>query len=78
MPLPLSTSVTPPGRAPDSDSDGVGDPVVVTVNVPEAPAVKAVLLPLVMAGAVPPLTPAARKATICMIHAPPPNCAVAP
>ena len=37
VPSPLSTKVTPVGRAPVSLSAGVGNPVVVTVNVPSVP-----------------------------------------
>ena len=33
MPFPLSVNVTPPGRAPVSERAGVGDPVLVTLNV---------------------------------------------
>jgi hypothetical protein len=43
--------VTPLGSAPVSTKDGVGVPVVVTMNVPAAPTVNVVLLALVMAGA---------------------------
>ena len=50
VPLPLSTNVTPPGRAPVSLRAGAGEPVLVTVNVPALPTVKIVLAPLVMAG----------------------------
>src|SRR5262249_1355486 len=39
------------GRAADSDQVGAGTPVAVTVKVPAVPAVKVVLLALVMAGA---------------------------
>ena len=51
MPFSLLTKVTPPGRAPLSLREAVGKPVVVTVNVPALPTVKAVSLSLVMAGA---------------------------
>ena len=51
VPSPLSTKVTPEGRAPDSVIAAFGVPVVVTVNVPAAPAVKEVALALVIAGA---------------------------
>src|SRR5713226_7723922 len=51
VPFPLFLKVTPLGSAPDSDKDGVGVPVVVTVNVPTLPTVKVVLLALVIAGA---------------------------
>ena len=77
VPLPLSVNVTAVGSAPDSVRDGTGDPVVVTVKLPAFPATKVVLVMLVMAGAAPVALPAARKATICMIHAPPDNGAVA-
>ena len=43
-------NVTPDGRAPLSLRVGVGNPVAVTVKLPERPAVKVVALPLVMAG----------------------------
>src|SRR6185437_13679914 len=78
VPLPLSWNVTPPGREPDSVSEGVGVPVAVMVKLRAVPAVNVVLLPLVIVGLVPatPL-PAPRKATICMIHAPPERGAVA-
>lgn len=46
-------NVTPDGNAPTSLSVGAGDPVAVTVKVPNAPAVKVVLLGLVIAGEVP-------------------------
>ena len=52
VPSPLSANVTPPGRAPLSLTVGVGKPVVVTVNVPDAPVVNVVAAALVMAGAV--------------------------
>jgi hypothetical protein len=51
VPSPLSTNVTPLGKAPDSESDGLGKPEVITVNDPEAPSVKVALLTLVIAGA---------------------------
>src|SRR5260370_42631176 len=38
VPLPSSRNVTPAGKGPLSVMLGVGDPVVVTVNVPAAPA----------------------------------------
>ena len=52
--VPLSTpvagfNVTPLGNAPDSESDGAGDPVAVTVNVPAVPTENVVLLTLVIA-----------------------------
>ena len=51
VPLPLSLKVTPPGKAPFRVSDGVGEPVAVTVNVPLVPSVNDALLALVIAGA---------------------------
>jgi hypothetical protein len=51
VPLPLSTKVTPDGRAPNSDKAGFGTHEVITVKEEELPMVKAVLLALVMAGA---------------------------
>ena len=53
VPFPLFVKVTPLGRAPDSLSDGVGDPVVVTVKLPAVPTANVVLFALVMLGAVP-------------------------
>ncbi len=58
VPLPLSWNVTPLGRVPDSDSDGVGVPVVATVKLPAEPTVKAVPLPVVMVGSM--LVPGAK------------------
>ena len=52
VPSPLSTKVTPVGNAPVSVSAAVGNPVVVTVNVPGVPVVNVVLSALVIAGAV--------------------------
>jgi hypothetical protein len=49
--FPLSTNVTPAGSVPDSVRDAVGTAVAVTVNDPATPAVNAVLLPLMIAGA---------------------------
>ena len=51
VPSPLSTKVTPAGSAPVSLSAEVGNPVVVTVNVPDVPVVNVVLSALVIAGA---------------------------
>ena len=51
VPSPLSTNVTPEGRPPVSESDGVGNPAVVTVNDPAAPLEKVALDPEVMDGA---------------------------
>ena len=47
----MSINVTPAGKLPDSLRLAVGTAVVVTVNVPAAPAVNVVLLALVMLGA---------------------------
>ena len=45
VPSPLSVKVTPPGRGElPIDSDGVGTPVVVTVNDPAVPSVKVVVV----------------------------------
>ena len=72
VPSPLSTNATPPGRAtPPIAIEGVGNPVVVTVNVPATPTVNVVALALVIAGAVlmpsviacDPVQPAASVAT---------------
>ena len=49
----MSTKLTPAGSVPDLESEGVGAPVVVTVNEPGVPAVKVVLLALVISGACP-------------------------
>ena len=51
MPSPLSTNVTPVGSAPVSVTPTVGNPVVVTVNVPEMPIANVVEFALVIAGA---------------------------
>jgi hypothetical protein len=51
VPFPLFTNVTPVGSVPLSVSDGVGVPVAVTGKLPAVPAVKVVLLALVIAGA---------------------------
>ena len=51
VPLPLSVKFTPLGKDPVLAIAAVGLPVVVTVNVPAAPAVNATLLALVIAGA---------------------------
>lgn len=51
VPLPLSLKVTPLGSAPVSATDGVGKPVVSTVNDAEAPTLNVVPLGLAMAGA---------------------------
>lgn len=52
VPFPLSVKVTPVGRVPLSLSDGVGEPVVVTVNEPATSVVNEVLDGEVMAGGV--------------------------
>ena len=54
--MPASTpvaalKVTPVGSAPDSPSVGTGNPVAVTVKVPEAPRTRVLVFWLVMAGA---------------------------
>jgi hypothetical protein len=46
-------NVTPLGRLPVLLSEGVGVPVVVTVNDPAMPAMNVVLAPLVIDGGVP-------------------------
>jgi hypothetical protein len=46
----VAVNVTPFGNVPLSVSVGVGEPVVVTVNVPGVPTVNTVLLLLMMAG----------------------------
>ena len=51
VPLPLSVKFTPEGNATFLVRVGAGLPVVVTVNVPLAPAVKVTLFALVMEGA---------------------------
>jgi hypothetical protein len=51
VPLPLSAKVTPEGSAPVSESDGVGNPPVVTVKDPAVPLANVVLAPEVMDGA---------------------------
>jgi hypothetical protein len=52
VPFPLSLNVKPLGSVPVSVSDGVGDPVVVTLKLPAAPTVNVVLFALVIVGAV--------------------------
>jgi hypothetical protein len=52
--MPLSTpplNVTPLGNVPDSLIAGAGNPVAVTLNVPDEPTVNVVLMALVIAGA---------------------------
>lgn len=49
-PFPLSVKVTPAGSFPVSAKDGAGKPVVKTVNDADMPAIKVVLLGLVMEG----------------------------
>src|SRR5258708_23610985 len=51
VPLPLLRNVTPAGKAPLSVMLGVGDPLVVTVNVPAAPTWNVTAFALVNAGA---------------------------
>jgi hypothetical protein len=67
VPFPLSVNVTPPGRAPVSERAGVGDPVLVTLNVPAAPTEKVVLAALVIAGAVCAAAPRATLAASCEV-----------
>ena len=43
MPSPLSTKVTPAGKAPVSDRPGTGVPVVVTVRLDDVPTVNVAL-----------------------------------
>jgi hypothetical protein len=74
VPLWLSTNVTPLGSAPVSVKVGVGVPVVVTENVPVAPAVKVVLLALVITGATLGVFTVSVKA--CLAGAPTPFVAV--
>lgn len=50
VPFELGTNVTPAGRAPVSETVAAGDPVVVTVNDPLEPTLKAVVAALVIAG----------------------------
>ena len=50
VPLPLSTKVSPAGRAPVSVIAGVGEPVVVTAKAPAVPRVKSAAAALVMVG----------------------------
>src|SRR5258708_23484027 len=51
LPLPLLRNVTPAGKVPLSVMLGVGDPLVVTLNVPAAPTWKVATFALVNAGA---------------------------
>ena len=52
VPFPLSKKLTPAGSAtPPRVSEGVGNPVAVTVNDPATPTSKVAAFPLVMAGA---------------------------
>src|SRR5260370_4241883 len=51
VPLPLLRNVTPAGKAPFSVMLGVGNPLVVTLNVPAAPTWKVTAFALVNAGA---------------------------
>jgi hypothetical protein len=50
VPFPLSLNAMPLGSVPVSVNDGVGVPVVVTVNVPATPAANVALFALVMTG----------------------------
>ncbi len=51
VPFWLSMKLTPAGKVPDMESDGVGEPLAVMVNVFAAPAANVVLLTLVISGA---------------------------
>jgi len=51
VPSPLSTNVTPPGSAPDSDSWADGSPREVTAKLPDVPSWKVVLAADVIVGA---------------------------
>ena len=51
MPLPLSTKLIPEGSEPVSVNEGDGIPEVVTLKVEALPAMKVVVLLLVIAGA---------------------------
>ena len=66
--------VTPEGKAPDSESVGVGAPVAVTLNVPATPTMNAVLEALVMAGAAGAGLTVSVK--LCVAFVPIPFCAV--
>src|SRR5215470_9240840 len=71
LPFPLSVKVTPRGSAPVSVNDGVGVPVVVTMEVPTVPTVNVVLLALVMAATAPTVS-----AKLCVALLPMPLLAV--
>jgi hypothetical protein len=51
VPSPLSVKLTPLGSAPDSDSDGDGEPVVLTVKPPACPTTNVACDALEIAGA---------------------------
>lgn len=51
VPFPLSTKVTPLGRAPLLERLGVGYPVAVTVKLPFVPTMKVIVLAEVITGA---------------------------
>lgn len=53
VPLPLSVKVRPAGRAPESEMEGSGEPVVVMVNEEATPTTKVAVAALVMAGGAP-------------------------
>ncbi len=63
--------VTPVGSAPVSLNVGTGEPIAVTVNVPNVPTVKVVLFVLVIAGRVPTV-----KVKFCVAFTPIPFAAV--
>ena len=67
----LTLNRTPEGRAPDSESVGAGNPVEVTAKVPATPAVKSVLLALVIRGGA-----FTESVKLCVASAPIPLCAV--
>ena len=74
--MPLFTKVTPLGSAPVSESEAAGLPVVVTEKVPAVPAVKVVLLALVIVGAWEAFNFSARNPRITLSVVPVPNVAV--
>src|SRR5260370_809302 len=70
-PLPLSRNVTPAGKAPLSVMLGVGNPVVVTLNVPAAPTWKVAAFALVIVGGWPTVS-----VKLCVAFGLTPFCAV--
>src|SRR5713101_6458203 len=71
VPLPLLRNVTPAGKAPLSVMLGVGDPLVVTVNVPAAPTWKVAAVALVIVGGWPTVS-----VKLCVAFGLTPFCAV--